>query len=87
MDFSQLGLNLGVVAGIVGITQAIKKLVIRKKIEPRAVILIPLALGAIAAIFLTVPWEWQGYGEKAISYAGVSCLVYMLGKGYIGGKK
>jgi hypothetical protein len=87
MDFSQLGLNLGVVAGIVGITQAIKRIVIKKRIEPRAVLLIPLALGAIGAAFLTIPWDWQAYGEKAISYAGVSCLVYMLGKGYIGGKK
>jgi hypothetical protein len=79
MDFTQLGLNAGINAGIVGLTE-IAKLFFGKKALPNSFILVPMALGAIAAAFLTAPWGWQAYGEKAISYAGVAILAYQAAK-------
>lgn len=88
MNFTELGLNLGIVFGVVGLTEAIKVIIFKGKATKIQAVLVTVALGAIAAIFVTSPFSWQGYGEKTFSYAGVACIAYMLGgKNIFGGKK
>jgi hypothetical protein len=50
MDFAKLGVNLGIVAGIIGITEVVK-LVLPPALV-KFVILIPAILGAVAAVAL-----------------------------------
>jgi hypothetical protein len=76
MDLVSLGINLAVIAGIIALTQVIKKQDKDGKLA-RFYVLVPLVLGIVAAVFVTVPLTWQGVGANAIIYAGVASYLYV----------
>jgi hypothetical protein len=84
MDIMAIGLNLGVIAGIIGLTEVVKR-VVPVKLEGW-VIVVPLVLGILAAMGLTQPLEWQGVVVNAIIYAGASTYAWKLGKTILVGK-
>ncbi len=84
MDILTIGLNAGIIAGIIGLTEVIKK-IIPVKLEGW-VIIVPLLLGVAAAVGLTKPLEWQGVVVNAIIYAGASTYAWKLGKTILVGK-
>lgn len=86
IDLTQIGINIGVIAGIMGITEVVKLQM--KGWEPagRVIILVPLVLALAAALFLTRPFGWQEYGENAIIYCGSATYLFKFGKTTIGGK-
>jgi len=98
MDFLQLGIDVGLVAGIVGFAQAFKKLVLErrglKNSTPKWVIkryknfpmLIVLVGSVAAALSRSNPLGWQTTLEGFLKYGGASCLLYATGKLVIGKK-
>jgi uncharacterized membrane protein HdeD (DUF308 family) len=79
MDFANLGLNLGVVAGIIGITRVVTTFDKDSKLA-RWYPLIPAVLSIAAAAFLTSPWAWGEYGKNVIIYVGSATYLYKFGK-------
>lgn len=79
MDLGMLGINLALIAGIIAITELIKKLDKGGKLS-RVYVLIPLVLGIVGAVFATSPLTWQGVGLNAIIYAGIASYLYNAGK-------
>ena len=79
MDLLQLGIDLGVVAGIIGLTQAAKSFDKGKKLE-RFYVLVPVLLGLIAGVALTSPLTVAGVARAGIAYGGVAALAYMARK-------
>lgn len=79
MDLLQGAIDLGVIAGIIGLTQAIKTIDKAKKLE-KWYILIPVVLGLGAAIPLSSPLSVALIARNGIAYAGVAALAYMMRK-------
>lgn len=85
MDILDLGVNMGVVGGIIAMSNWVKGFDLEGKYA-RFYPLIPFALGIVAALFKTVPMSWQGVGENALIYAGISSYIFKAGKTTILGK-
>ena len=85
MDFGSLGINTGLVAGIVAITQLLKKLDKESKFK-KYYILIPLIFGIGASFLITTPLAAKDVIVNAIIYAGVSGYIYKSGKLALKGK-
>jgi Ca2+/Na+ antiporter len=79
MDFGSLGVNTGLVAGIVAVTQLLKKLDKESKFK-KYYILIPLILGIGASFLITDPLTIKDVIINSIIYAGVSGYFYKSGK-------
>lgn len=75
MEFSTFGLNAGIIAGIVGITQVFKMADKGKKFK-RFYVLIPLVLGGVAGVALAEPLTAGKAITGAIAYAGVASYAY-----------
>lgn len=75
MEFTTLGLNIVIIAAIIALTNVIKGFDKKNKFE-RFYILIPLILGIIAAIFMTIPLSWQGVGYNGLVYGAISAYLY-----------
>lgn len=86
MDLLSAGLNIGIIVGIIAITQVIKKVDAKKKLKKYYVVF-PLILGIAASFFMTNPLEWQGIGLNAMIYAGVSSYLYNSGMKFFGTEK
>jgi hypothetical protein len=82
MDFAKLGVNLGIVAGIIGITEVVK-LVLPPALV-KFVILIPAILGAVAAVALGWGDGWTTILKNCIIYVGAATYIYKFGKTVIG---
>ena len=74
-----IGLNAGVIAGIVALTTMIKSLDKNKRLK-RFYTLIPFALGILASVFLTQPFQWQQFGLNCLIYASIASYMYTTGK-------
>jgi hypothetical protein len=82
MDFALLGVNLAIIAGIIGLTEVVKLFL--PPTFTKFVILVPTVLGAVAAVALG--WG-QGWGEivvKAIIYVGAATYIFKFGKTVVG---
>jgi len=79
MDFSNLGLNMAVVGGIIAITKVITGFDKKGKYA-RWYPVIPAVLGIAAAIFATSPFVWRTFGNNAIIYTGAATYLYKVGK-------
>ncbi|MDD5303075.1 MAG: hypothetical protein PHS14_08185 [Elusimicrobia bacterium] len=79
MDLLQFGIDLGVIAGIIGLTQVVKGMDKAKKLE-KFYVLIPVVLGLGAAVATTSPLTIAGAARNGIAYAGVAALAYMARK-------
>jgi hypothetical protein len=79
VDLLQLGIDLGVIAGIIGLTQVVKSFDKARKLE-RWYVLVPVVFGLGAAVALTSPLSVQGVARNGIAYAGVAALAYMARK-------
>lgn len=79
MEFSTFGLNAGIIAGIVGITQVVKALDRGNKYK-RFYVFVPLVLGMAAGIAMTNPLTMGGAFTSGISYAGVAAIAYKTAK-------
>ena len=79
MDLGSFGINLALIAGIIALTTVVKKLDVKRRLK-RVYVLIPLALGILAAVLVTSPLEWRGVGVNAIIYAGIASYLYSAGK-------
>lgn len=79
MDIMSIGLDLGVIAGIMGITEAVKRLDSDNRLK-RYYVLIPLFLGVVAALVTASPFALQAVGKQALIYVGVSTYLYTTGK-------
>lgn len=75
MEFSSLGVNVAVIAAIVGVTMVIKKSDTSGKFK-RFYVLIPGVLGILAAVALTEPWAWGQFVINGLVYAGLSAWAY-----------
>lgn len=80
MDILTLGLNAAAIAAIIGATQVLKTQLFKDAQPPDWFMLVPVGLGAIAAILLTSPLEWQGAALNAFIYGAVSVYIYKFGK-------
>jgi hypothetical protein len=74
-DITQLGLNVGVVLGILAITQVIKNIDTKNKYK-RFYVLIPLALSFLAGFAVTKPLEFQDFLNNVLMYVGGSVYLY-----------
>jgi hypothetical protein len=79
MELGSLGVNTGLVAVIVLVTEALKKIDKNSKFK-KYYILIPLILGIGAAFLTTTPLEVKDLIVNSIVYAGVSGYFYKTGK-------
>lgn len=75
MDFSVLGVNVAVIAAIVGLTMVIKKADPGGRLK-RFYVLIPGVLGILAAVALTDPWSWPQFIINGLVYGGLSAWAY-----------
>jgi hypothetical protein len=72
---SQIGVNVGLVAGVIGICEYLKRLD-KKNTFKNFYVVLPIVISALAAILVTQPWDWEKYLINVITYAGVSSLAY-----------
>jgi hypothetical protein len=82
MDFAKLGVNLGIVAGIIGITEVIK--FILPVTLTKFVIIIPAILGAVAAVALEWGEGWTTIVKNCIIYVGAATYIWKFGKTVVG---
>jgi len=75
MEFSTFGLDAGIIGGIVGIGQLVKRADVSGKWK-RFYIFIPLVLGAVAGAVRAEPFTVGKIITGAISYAGVSAYAF-----------
>ena len=74
-----LGVNTGIIAAIIALTNVIKGLDKDNKYT-RWYLLIPTVLGSAAALFQTSPLTWQGYGNNWLIFVGLSIYIFKAGK-------
>ena len=88
MEFSlpAIGVNSGLVFGIIFLTQTLKSLDKKNKFK-KFYIFLPLVLGVAAAFLTTKPLDVQGIVTNALVYTGVSAYFYKTGKNFIGNGK
>lgn len=79
MDFANLGLNMGVVAGIIALTKVLTSIDKDGKYS-RLYPIIPAVLGIGAAAFTTDPLTWQEFGKNFLIYVGAATYIYKVGK-------
>lgn len=84
MDFANLGINLAVIGGIIGVTEVIK--LILPEVLKRFLLLVPTILGVVAAIALGWNQGWQGVVREAIVYVGTSTYIWKFGKTVVAGQ-
>jgi hypothetical protein len=82
MDFARLGVNLGIVAGIIGITEVVKLILPPSLVK--FVILIPTILGAVAALALGWGEGWTTIVKNCIIYVGAATYIWKFGKTVVG---
>ena len=83
MDIAFIGINLGIVAGIVGLTEVIK--VIIPDNFKRFILLVPTVLGLAAALIMG--WgDWKEVLKDCIIYVGAATYVFKFGKTVIAGQ-
>jgi TRAP-type C4-dicarboxylate transport system permease small subunit len=83
MDFAFVGINLAIVAGIVGLTEVIK-VIIPDKLK-RFILLVPTVLGLAAALIM----GWGSVKEvlkDCIIYVGAATYIWKFGKTVIAGQ-
>lgn len=79
MDFSDLGINMAVVGGIIAITRIITTLDKENKLV-RYYPVIPAVLAVAVAAFQTEPFSWQAFGTNFFIYVGAATYIYKFGK-------
>lgn len=79
LDWGSLGIDAGIIAAIVGMTQGFKVMVLRRK-KVRWLILVPVVLGVLAALVKADAMTLRAVGELALKYAGLSVAAYSAGK-------
>lgn len=82
MELSTLGLNTGLIVGLIGLCEFIKRFDTGEKLK-RFYPLLPLLLGAGASVVMTLSegaWDWKAFAISALTYAGVASLAYNLVK-------
>jgi glucose-6-phosphate-specific signal transduction histidine kinase len=84
MDFLSLGINLAVVAGIIGITEMVKTVLPEKLL--RFVILVPTILGVIAAMAIGWGGGWKEVVKDCIIYVGAATYIWRFGKTVVAGQ-
>jgi hypothetical protein len=84
IDLSSL-LNMGIIGSIIALTKLITSMDKGRKLE-RLYPAIPLILGIIAALFVTVPLEWQAYGANVLMLGPTAAYIYKFGKTTVLGK-
>lgn len=82
MDFALSGVNLAIIAGIIGLTEVVK--LILPVTLTKFVIIIPAVLGAVAAVALGWGLPWGEIVVKAIIYVGAATYIFKFGKTVIG---
>ena len=83
MDLASLGVDAGIVIGIVALTQVITGLIKNRDKWERWFPLIPIALGLVAAVSMAMTgntFDIAIFIQRALAYAGVASLVYKTGK-------
>lgn len=75
MTLESLGLDLTVLAGIVGLTETIKK-VDKNDALKQFYVYIPMAVAAIGAYLVTDPFDWRQLVINIIVYTGVAGYGY-----------
>jgi len=85
MDFLNLGADLGIVGGIITITELIKQFDQDKKFK-KYYVLIPAILSIPAAFIVSKTFDWHEIAKNFLLYLGVSTYIYKAGKTFIGGK-
>ena len=78
MDFAMVGINLAIVAGIIGITEVVKTFLPEKL--KRFTILVPTILGVVAAVVLGLSGGWKEVLKDCIIYVGSATYVWKFGK-------
>lgn len=74
-DLQSLGLNLALLASIIGASEVIKKFDSGNVLK-RFYVLLPAVLSGIAGFFITKPFAWQDWGYNSFVYFGISSLAY-----------
>ncbi len=82
MDFALLGVNLAVIAGIIGITEGVK--LILPPALTKFIIIIPAILGVVAAVALGWGKGWTEVVTNSIIYVGAATYIWKFGKTVIG---
>lgn len=77
MSLENLGLDITVLAGIVALTETIKK-VDKNKILKNFYVYIPIAFAALGAYLVTEPFGWKQLVINIIIYTGVAGYGYDL---------
>ena len=80
-----IGIDAGIVAGIVGVAQGIKYGFSLK--NARWFIVVPLFLGLAAALVRAHPWTLTQIVGDMFKYGGAACIAYMLGSKILGKDK
>lgn len=77
MSFESLGLDITVLAGIVGLTETIKK-IDKKNVLKKFYVYIPIVIAAVGAYLVTSPFDWKQLLINIIVYTGVAGYGYDL---------
>jgi hypothetical protein len=79
------GVNVGMVAGIIGILLGVKA-VAQDKLPKWSYIVAVMVLGFVASAVVISPWTWKGWVASGISHAGAASILYQFGKIFIPAK-
>lgn len=81
-NWTSLGVDVGIVFGIVAGCEAVKRTVFKRSKEStkNVVLLLVFMLSVIAAVSKTDPLRLQALLGNVLRYAGVSTLLYVLAK-------
>ena len=74
MDLMSFGADVGVVAGIIALSQIIKKLIPEK--YKKYLVIVPLILYILISFVITQPLEIQTYFKNVIIYTGAASWIY-----------
>jgi small basic protein len=76
MDFVNLGLDVSILAAIVGISELIKNQIDKEDKFKKFYVLLPFFISAVASIFITENLGWQEYLKNVFIYTGISSYGY-----------
>jgi hypothetical protein len=85
-DLTSLGLDALVLVGIIGISQGVKFALGLHKNKAKWFIVVPMVLGAFAAVLRADPWTMANIVKQTLGYAGAAAMLYIAGM-KIAGKK
>ena len=74
------GVNVAMVAGIIGILLGVRAVDSRKLLGSGAYIIGAMLLGFVAAALVVSPWSLRGWLASGIAHAGAASILYQTGK-------